>query len=59
MEITDILAAILVVLALLIAIFSTDIRNALNNDLLLFIIELSLFIGVIALAIIGQTISRS
>ncbi|MFX1282965.1 MAG: hypothetical protein ACFFB5_04885 [Promethearchaeota archaeon] len=59
MEITDILAAIFVVLALVIAIFSTNIRNALNNDLLLFIIEAGLLIGVIALAVIGQTISRS
>ncbi|UCE12991.1 MAG: hypothetical protein JSV04_12465 [Candidatus Heimdallarchaeota archaeon] len=75
METTDIIASILVGLALVMAILSTIIRTALNDffedmgvgmvvywlpgDILLFLIEAGLFILVIATAIYGQRISRT
>jgi hypothetical protein len=67
MEIPDIIASILVVLALIIAILSTPIRNTIGDimgstgtgDLVLLAIEAILFIGIIAIAIYGQTYSRT
>ncbi len=67
METPDIIASILVVLALVIAILSTPIRSAFGDimgstgtgDLALFAIEVILFIGIIAVAIYGQTYSRT
>ena len=67
MEIPDIIASILVVLALIIAILSTPIRKAVGDlmgstgtgDLVLLAIEAILFIGIIAIAIYGQTYSRT
>lgn len=57
-EIADILAGLFVVLALVIAIYSTPIKNEIG-ELPLFLIEAFLFIGIIAIAIYGQRISRS
>lgn len=67
METPDIIASILVVLALVIAILSTPIRKSFGEmmgstgtgDLVLFAIEALLFIGIIAVAIYGQTYSRT
>ncbi|MHA2303767.1 MAG: hypothetical protein ACXACU_00145 [Candidatus Hodarchaeales archaeon] len=67
METPDIIASILVVLALIIAILSTPIRSAFGDmmgstgtgDLALFAIEAILFIGIIAVAIYGQTYSKA
>ncbi|MHA2096532.1 MAG: hypothetical protein ACW98F_18075 [Candidatus Hodarchaeales archaeon] len=57
-ENSDIIAGSCVVLALLLAIFSTDVMDAIG-ELPLFLIEVGLLILIVATAIYGQRMSRS
>jgi hypothetical protein len=57
-EITDLIAGICVVLALLLAIFSTPVMDVIG-DLLLLLIEIALLVVIIGTAIYGQRISKS
>jgi hypothetical protein len=57
-ENSDIIAGVCVVLALLLAIFSTPVMNEIG-ELLLFLIEIGLLIVIVATAIYGQRISKS
>ncbi|MHA2364936.1 MAG: hypothetical protein ACXAC7_13350 [Candidatus Hodarchaeales archaeon] len=57
-EIGDIIAGICVILAVLIAIYSVDLKKEIG-EVPLFLIEVGLFVGIIAIAIYGQRISRS
>lgn len=57
MELGDIIAGIMVILAVILAILSQDLKPVIG-ELLLFIIEIVLLIGVIAIAIFGQSLSR-
>ena len=58
MEIRDVIVLILVISAVVMAIFSGMIIDMIG-ELPLLIIEVSMFVGVIFIAIYGQTISRS
>ena len=58
MEILDIIVLILVISAVLMAIFSGMLIDMIG-ELPLLIIELAMFVGVIFIAIYGQTIKRS
>ncbi|MFX0086035.1 MAG: hypothetical protein ACFFAU_10185 [Candidatus Hodarchaeota archaeon] len=58
MELPDIAVAILVILAVAMAIFSQNLKDVIG-ELLLFLIEIVLLIGIIGIAIYGQTISRT
>lgn len=58
MELPDIAVAILVILAVVMAIFSQNLKDVIG-ELLLFLIEIVLLIGIIGIAIYGQTISRT
>jgi hypothetical protein len=57
-EITDYIAGICVVIALVLAIFSTPVMEIIG-DFLLLLIEIVLLIVIIGTAIYGQRISRS
>jgi predicted membrane channel-forming protein YqfA (hemolysin III family) len=57
-ENSDIIAGVCVVLALLLAIFSTPVMDAIG-ELFLFLIEIGLLILIVATAIYGQRTSRS
>ena len=57
-EVSDIIAGICVVLALLLAIFSTPVM-AIIGALFLLLIEIGLLVVIIGTAIYGQRISRS
>jgi hypothetical protein len=57
-KVSDIIAGICVVLALLLAIFSTPVMEIIG-DILLLLIEIFLFIVIVGTAIYGQRISRS
>ncbi|MFX0013152.1 MAG: hypothetical protein ACFFB2_04930 [Promethearchaeota archaeon] len=74
METNEIIAVVLITLALIMAILSTSIRTALNDlfegmgvgmimywlpgDIVLLFIEVGIFILIIATAIYGQRVSR-
>ncbi len=58
MEILDVIVLILVISAVLMAIFSGMLIDMIG-ELPLLIIELAMFVGVIFIAIYGQTIKRS
>ncbi|MHA2339686.1 MAG: hypothetical protein ACXACX_20455 [Candidatus Hodarchaeales archaeon] len=57
-EIVNLIAGFCVVLAVLIAILSTSLKNAIG-ELPLFLIEAALLVIIIGLAVYGQNISRS
>lgn len=57
-EVSDIIAGTCVVLALLLAIFSTTVMEIIG-DFLLLLIEIGLLIVIIGTALYGQRISRS
>ncbi|PWI48932.1 hypothetical protein CEE45_04170 [Candidatus Heimdallarchaeota archaeon B3_Heim] len=57
-ENSDIIAGVCVVLALLLAIYSTPVMDAIG-ELLLFLIEIGLLILIVVTAIYGQRMSRS
>ena len=65
MELVDLIAVICVILAVVLAIFSTTIRDSFLDtlgpmaDIIIFVIEAGLLIIVIGAAIYGQTISRA
>jgi hypothetical protein len=58
MEILDVIVLILVISAVLMAIFSGMLIDMIG-ELPLLIIEVAMFVGVIFIAIYGQTISSS
>ena len=58
MEILDVIVLILVILAVLMAIFSGMLIEIIG-ELPLLIIEVAMFVGVIFIAIFGQKISKS
>ena len=57
-EIPNVVTIIIAVLAVLIAIFSTPLRRDFG-DVVLFLVEISLFIAIVLIAIYGQKISRA
>ena len=58
MEILDVIVLILVISAVVMAIFSGALIDMIG-ELPLLIIEVAMFVGIIFIAIYGQTISRS
>ena len=58
MEILDVIVLILIILAVVMAIFSGMLIDIIG-ELPLFIIEAAMFVSVIVIAISGQTISKS
>ena len=58
MELPDIIVVILVILAITMAILSHNLKDVIG-ELFLFLIEIGILIGIIVIAIYGQTISRA